>query len=64
VVIFHKSDFAWAEEFARQVKSGCELFLQPEWSREKEVLPLIINYVKAHPHWKISLQVHKYIDVP
>lgn len=64
VVIFHKSDFAWAEEFARKVKSGCELFLQPEWSKEKEVLPLIIDYVKAHPQWKISLQVHKYIDVP
>ncbi len=64
VVIFHKSDFAWAEEFARQVKSDCELFLQPEWSREKEVLPLIIDYVKAHPQWKISIQVHKYIDVP
>ena len=64
VVIFHKSDFAWAEEFARQVKSGCELFLQPEWSKEKEVLPLIIDYVKTHPQWKISVQVHKYIDVP
>ena len=64
VVIFHKSDFAWAEEFARQVKSGCELFLQPEWSKEKEVFPLIIDYVKTHPQWKISVQVHKYIDVP
>lgn len=64
VVIFHKSDFAWAEDFARQVKSGCELFLQPEWSKEKEILPLIIDYIKAHPQWKISLQVHKYIDVP
>lgn len=64
VVIFHKSDFAWAEDFAKQVKQGCELFLQPEWSKEKEILPLIIEYVKKYPQWKISLQVHKYMDIP
>ncbi len=64
VVIFHKTDFAWAEDFAQQVGSACELYLQPEWSKEKEILPLIIDYVKNHPQWKISLQVHKYMDVP
>ena len=64
VVIFHKNDMAWAEEFAGQVKPGCQLFLQPEWSREKEMLPLIVEYVKAHPKWKISLQVHKYMNIP
>ncbi len=64
VVIFHKTDFAWAEDFAKQVGSACELYLQPEWSKEKEILPLIIDYVKNHPQWKISLQVHKYMDVP
>lgn len=64
VVIFHKSDFAWAEDFAKLVKPGCELFLQPEWSKEKEVLPMLVEYVKANPQWKISAQIHKYIDVP
>lgn len=64
VVIFHKSDFAWAEDYAKQVKPGCELFLQPEWSKETEILPLIIKYVKKDPRWKISLQVHKYMDIP
>jgi len=64
VVIFHKTDFAWAEDFAQQVGSACELYLQPEWSKEKEILPLIIDYVKNHPQWKISLQVHKYMDIP
>ena len=64
VVIFHKTDFAWAEDFAKQVGAACELYLQPEWSKEKEILPLIIDYVKRHPQWKISLQVHKYMDVP
>lgn len=64
VVIFHKSDFAWAEEYAKQVRPSCELFLQPEWSKEKEILPSLIDYVKKDPKWKISLQVHKYMDVP
>jgi 7-carboxy-7-deazaguanine synthase len=64
VVIFHKTDFAWAEEFAKKVKPDCELFLQPEWSKEKDILPQLIEYVKTNPQWKISLQVHKYMDIP
>jgi 7-carboxy-7-deazaguanine synthase len=64
VVIFHKSDFDFAEEFAAKVSSSCFLYLQPEWSRENEMLPLIIEYVKRNPKWKISLQVHKYMDIP
>jgi len=64
VIIYNKSDFTWAEEFAAQVKSTCELFLQPEWSKEKEMLPQIIEYVKANPRWKVSLQIHKYMNIP
>lgn len=64
VIIYNKSDFKWAEEFAGKVNPGCKLFLQPEWSKEKEMLPLIIDYVKAHPEWRISLQVHKYMNIP
>lgn len=64
VVVYNASDFDWAENHARMVTEKCELFLQPEWSREKEMLPLIIEYVKAHPQWKISLQIHKYMDIP
>jgi len=64
VVIYHKSDLAWAEEFAARVNPGCILFLQPEWSKEKEMLPLIIDYVKANPQWQVSLQVHKYMNIP
>jgi organic radical activating enzyme len=64
VVIFHKSDLEWAEEFAKQVSQSCELYLQPEWSKVKEMSALIVNYVKANPKWKISVQAHKYIDVP
>ena len=64
VIVYNKSDFRWAEDFAKAVKSGCELFLQPEWSKEKEMLPLIIEYVKANPQWKVSLQIHKYMNIP
>jgi organic radical activating enzyme len=64
VIIYTKSDFQWAEEFANNVKPSCKLFLQPEWSKEKEMLPLIVDYVKAHPQWCISLQVHKYMNIP
>jgi 7-carboxy-7-deazaguanine synthase len=64
IVIYHKSDFGWAEELASDVNPACELFLQPEWSKEKEMLPLIIDYVKANPKWKVSLQIHKYMNIP
>lgn len=64
VIVYNKSDFNWAEEFAALVKPECELFLQPEWSKEKEMLPLIIDYVKANPQWKVSLQIHKYMNIP
>jgi len=64
VIVFNKSDFEWAEEFAIQVLTRCNLFLQPEWSKEKEMLPSIIEYAKHHPEWEISLQVHKYMNIP
>lgn len=64
VVIYNKSDFEWAESFASQTGPACKLYLQPEWSREKQMLPQMIDYVKAHPEWSLSLQIHKYMDVP
>jgi 7-carboxy-7-deazaguanine synthase len=64
IIVYNKSDFAWAEEFAPKVNKQCHLFLQPEWSKEKEVLPSIIEYVKSNPRWQVSLQVHKYMNIP
>lgn len=64
VIVYNQSDFEWAEKHAELVGDSCELFLQPEWSREKEMVPLIIEYVKIHPRWKISLQIHKYMNIP
>ena len=64
VVVFNKSDFDWAEEYAAKVSPHCKLFLQPEWDKAAIVTPLIIEYIKANPKWELSLQVHKYINVP
>ena len=64
VVIYHKSDFDWAEEQAKRVNAKCLLYLQPEWEKKEQILPLIIDYVKENPKWRISLQTHKYINVP
>ena len=64
IVIFHKSDLAWAEDHSKQVNENCVLYLQPEWSKREQLLPTIIEYVKNHPKWKISLQTHKYLEIP
>jgi 7-carboxy-7-deazaguanine synthase len=64
VVIFNKSDFDWAEKHAAHVSPVCKLFLQPEWDKAAQMSPLIIDYIKANPKWELSLQIHKYINVP
>jgi 7-carboxy-7-deazaguanine synthase len=64
IIIFNKSDFDWAEQWAAQVSPNCRLYLQPEWSKSSIVTPLIIDYIKANPKWGFSLQLHKYINVP
>jgi organic radical activating enzyme len=64
VVIFHKSDFEWAEKHAAAVSPSCRLYLQPEWDRASVMTPMIIDYIKSHPKWELSLQIHKYINVP
>ncbi len=64
VVIFHPSDFNWAEKYAAMVSPSCKLYLQPEWDKAAAVTPLIIDYIKRYPQWELSLQIHKYINVP
>ncbi|MGB4937463.1 MAG: 7-carboxy-7-deazaguanine synthase QueE [Ferruginibacter sp.] len=64
VVVFNKSDLSWAEKYAAMVSPDCKLFLQPEWDKAAEVTPLIIEYIKQNPQWELSLQLHKYINVP
>jgi organic radical activating enzyme len=64
IVIFNKSDFDWAEKYAPLVSEDCKLYLQPEWDKAAEMTPLIIEYIKSYPQWELSLQIHKYINVP
>lgn len=64
VVISHPSDFEWAESHAKRVNSSCKLYLQPEWSKRERFLPMIIEYVKNNPQWKVSLQTHKIMNIP
>jgi organic radical activating enzyme len=64
VIIFNKSDFEWAEKHASMVGNNCQLFLQPEWDQQSKMLPLIIDYVKQNPKWKIGLQTHKWMQIP
>jgi 7-carboxy-7-deazaguanine synthase len=64
VIVFNKSDFKWAEEYAELVSPHCKLYLQPEWSKSDEMTPLIIDYVMNNPKWEISLQTHKFLNIP
>lgn len=64
VVIYHKSDFEFAEKHAEKANNSCKKMLQPEWSKRETMTEKIINYVKSSPNWKISLQTHKFMDIP
>ena len=64
VIIHNRSDFKWAEQFTNQCSLDCKLYLQPEWSKAKEMMPEIVDYVMNNPKWNISLQSHKYMNIP
>jgi 7-carboxy-7-deazaguanine synthase len=64
VIIHQETDIRWAELNAVKAHPGCHLFLQPEWSKYNQILPVIVNYIKDHPEWKISLQSHKFMNIP
>ena len=64
VVVFNKSDIEWAESFEKKVSPNCKLYLQPEWDKADTMTPLSIDYIKEHPQWELSAQLHKYIQVP
>ncbi|MCB9251012.1 MAG: radical SAM protein [Flavobacteriales bacterium] len=64
IIVYNKSDFEWAENYKGEVNADCKLFLQPEWDRKTDVYPLIVEYVKKQPEWQISVQTHKYLNIP
>lgn len=64
VIVFNKHDLIYAEEQSKKVNKKCILFLQPEWDKKDEMLPIIVDYIKKNDKWKISLQTHKYLKIP
>ncbi len=64
VIIRSKQDFAFAEEQAQKVTADCQLYLQPEWSVREKVTPLITDFIAKNPKWKVSIQIHKYLNIP
>ena len=64
MIIYNNNDFKFAEEHAAKVSEDCELFLQPEWSKRDKMTQKIVDYVMENPKWKISLQTHKYLNIP
>jgi len=64
VIVFNKDDFRFAEEQAKKVSGDCKLYLQPEWSKRDVMIPQIVDYVMANPQWVVSLQTHKYLNIP
>lgn len=64
VIIETEEDLAWAEKCAKRVGKNCILYLQAEWSRRAAITPCLVEYVKAHPEWRISMQSHKYMNIP
>ena len=64
MIIHNNDDFRFAEEQAKKVNSNCILYLQPEWSKREKMMPLIVDYVMKNSQWKVSLQTHKYLNIP
>lgn len=64
VIVYNHNDFQFAEEQAAKVGDSCILYLQPEWSRREKMIPHIVEYVMKNPKWKVSLQTHKYLNIP
>ena len=64
IIIYNKHDLEFAESCAKNVKKGCLLYLQPEWGRKEFIMSHVVNYIMQNPKWKISLQTHKYLNLP
>lgn len=64
IIVYNKNDFEWAQEQASKVSSSCYLYLQPEWSKRESMMPMIVDFVKEHQNWMVSLQTHKYMNIP
>lgn len=64
IIVYNKHDLQWARKHAEMVNPDCHLYLQPEWSKQEEMLPVIVSFIKKNPEWRMSLQTHKYLNIP
>jgi len=64
LIVYNDSDFKWATENAQKVKNDCKLYIQPEWNKAYQMMPKIVSFIKENPEWNISLQIHKYMNIP
>jgi organic radical activating enzyme len=64
IIVYNKHDFEWAKQEAEKVNEKCIMYLQPEWSKRNEMMPLIVDFVKEKTNWRVSLQSHKYMNIP
>jgi organic radical activating enzyme len=64
VVIYHASDVEWANDWVDKINPNAYRYLQPEWSKQASMNPLIVDFVKANPSWQISVQTHKFLQIP
>lgn len=64
IIVFNESDFAWAEKHAALCAPNCALLLQSEWDKKAEMYPKIVAYIQQNPQWRMSIQTHKYLDIP
>jgi organic radical activating enzyme len=64
IIVCGDDDFAFGEHYAMKVSRNCRLYLQPEWSKRHQMMDKIVQYIKQNPQWSISLQSHKYMQIP
>tara|TARA_B100000700_G_C14913941_1_gene793690 strand:+ start:652 stop:1245 length:594 start_codon:yes stop_codon:yes gene_type:complete len=63
IIIYNQDDFKWALKQEENVSKSCLLYLQPEWSNFQFMKPKIIDFISKNTRWKLSLQMHKYLDI-
>ena len=64
VVVYHPSDLEWMKQFLPSLSPDCKLYLQPEWSKAEKISPLLVEFIRENPAWRLSLQTHKYLNIP
>jgi len=64
IIVFNKHDFNWAKEHQALVPAKSSLYLQTEWEKRDSNYNLIIDFIKANPAWHLSIQTHKYLQIP